>query len=224
MSSFVLKLIAIITMLIDHIAASGLVPTDSFINFIMRCIGRISFPIFIFLMVEGFHHTRDVKKYMIRLGAFALLSEIPFDLAFYGKVLDGSHQNIFFTLFLGLSLITLMSMVEKKFKKRIIISNLLDGLLTIVFCVIAAVLRTDYGYGGILLIVAFYLFRGSKLMLFLSVLIISYTVFGYINVLEVLAIIPIAFYNGQKGKNIKYLFYIFYPAHLLILYLINLLI
>ncbi len=223
MNSYHLKLIAIITMLIDHVGAV-LVPGNTMLNFIMRCIGRLSFPIFVFLLVEGFHHTKDVKKYLMRMGAFALISEIPFDLAFYGKVLEFHHQNIFFTLFLGLLCMYLMSKVEKKFKQNIIIMNLLNALLTLVFGIAAYLLKTDYDYRGIILIVAFYLFRGSKLLLGLSLLFISGYLLGYINIIATLAILPIAFYNGQKGKNIKYTFYIFYPAHLLILAVINLLI
>jgi len=220
MSSFNLKLIAIITMLIDHIAAI-FVPSDTILWLVMRSIGRLAFPIFVFLIVEGFHHTKDIKKYLIRLGAFALISEIPFDLAFYGKVLEGSHQNVFFTLFLGLLVITLISMVEKKFQKNIFVANLLSALLTLGFCAIALFLKTDYNFAGILLIVAFYLFRGSKALITLSLIIVTGTILQSINILATLAIIPIAFYNGQKGKNIKYIFYAFYPAHLLLLALIQ---
>jgi hypothetical protein len=220
MSSFNLKLIAIITMLIDHIAAV-FVPSDTILWLVMRSIGRLAFPIFVFLIVEGFHHTKDIKKYLIRLGAFAFISEIPFDLAFYGKVLEGGHQNVFFTLFLGLLVITLINMVEKKFEKIMFVANLLSALLTLGFCVIAFFLKTDYHFAGILLIVAFYLFRGSKAIIALSLIIVTGTILGSINILATLAIIPIAFYNGQKGKNIKYIFYAFYPAHLLIIALIK---
>ncbi len=100
MNSFHLKMIAIITMLIDHTAAV-LIPSNTVLWLVMRCIGRLAFPIFVFLLVEGFYHTRDVKKYLLRMGAFALLSEIPFDLAFYGKVLEFTHQNIFLPYSLG---------------------------------------------------------------------------------------------------------------------------
>jgi hypothetical protein len=226
MNSYHLKLIAIITMLIDHIGAV-LVPSNTMLYLIMRCIGRISFPIFVFLLVEGFHHTKNVKKYLLRMGAFALISEIPFDLAFYGQVLEFKHQNIFFTLFLGLLCMYLMSQVEKKFDKNIIsnviIMNVLNALLTLVFSIIAFVLKTDYGYAGILLIVSFYLFRTSKLMKGLSLLFVSGYLLRYINIFATVAILPISFYNGQKGKSIKYVFYIFYPAHLLILAVINML-
>lgn len=222
MNSFRLKWIAIITMLIDHVAAA-LLPQSSPAWIIMRVIGRLAFPIFVFLLVEGFHHTKDVKKYLIRLGIFALLSEVPFDLAFYGTVLEFTHQNIFFTLFLGLACIYLMSLMEKKYGKNAAMTNVLNGVITLIFCVMAYVLRTDYSYAGILLISAFYLFRGNKLLQTFTLFFVSAFILGYISVFATLAIIPIAFYNGEKGKSMKYFFYCFYPVHLLILAGINLL-
>ncbi len=220
MNSYRLKLLAIITMLIDHVGAV-LVPGNTMLYLVMRCIGRLSFPIFVFLLVEGFHHTKDVKKYLVRMGAFALISEIPFDLAFYGKILEFRHQNIFFTLFLGLLCMYLMSMVKKRYSNNGIIMYLLYAILTLVIGIIASVLKTDYDYRGIILIVAFYLFRGNNILLGLSLLFVSGYLLGYINIYATIAIVPIMFYNGQKGKSIKYAFYIFYPAHLIILAMIN---
>ena len=127
-SGSTLKMIAIVTMLIDHIGAAVLARllmvnglgeldqtnTDAIMQWlsangalygtytVMRMIGRVAFPIFCFLLVEGFLHTHDVKKYAMRLGLFALLSEIPFDLAFSSKILEFNYQNVFFTLFIGL--------------------------------------------------------------------------------------------------------------------------
>lgn len=218
MSSFELKIIAIITMLIDHIGAVFLTPnTTSYLIF--RSIGRLAFPIFVFLLVEGFHHTRDAKKYLTRLGIFALISEIPFDLAFYGGFYMG-HQNIFFTLFLGFLLIMLMKEVEIKLPKNVIVINVINALLVIVFCIIAFYLQTDYNFLGILLITAFYLFRGSKMFLVISILLIFGTPIGSISILAALSMVFIALYNGNKGKSMKYFFYFFYPAHLLILFLV----
>ena len=131
------------------------------------------------------------------------------------------HQNIFFTLFLGLFAIWLMSMVEKKYSKNVFYINIINAIITIGFSILAALLRTDYGFVGILLIVAFYLFRGSKPLLVIAMLILS----GEITqALSAFSIIPIAFYNGQKGKSMKYFFYAFYPAHILILFLLLLII
>lgn len=221
MSTFALKLIAIITMLIDHVAAF-LISSEAHpeLYLTMRSIGRIAFPIFSFLIVEGFYHTKDIKKYLIRLGAFALISEIPFDLV-HGYVLEFTYQNVFFTLFLGLLLVYFMNQVEQKYKKEVIVSNILDALLTFAFCAVAVVLRTDYNLQGILIIVAFYLFRGNKVLLTVAMLIVNGMFGGTIQALATIAMLPIAFYNGQKGRSAKYLFYIFYPAHLLIIYLIG---
>lgn len=241
MSTFALKLIAIITMFIDHVTAV-FVPSDSEFYVVGRIIGRLAFPIFAFLLVEGFHNTRNVKKYLTRLGIFALISEIPFDLAFYNSGFDGvsinadlvnmfkdanlfdvvigrfmRHQNIFFTLFLGLLAIWLMSFVEKKYSKNMFYLNIINALITIGFSLIAALLRTDYGFTGVLLIVAFYLFRGSKILLAIAMLILSSTI---VQAFSALSIIPIAFYNGKKGKSMKYFFYAFYPAHILLLFIL----
>ncbi len=250
MSIFVLKLIAIITMLIDHTGAV-LLRSNAELYWPARTIGRIAFPIFVFMLVEGFHHTSNIRKYLTRLGIFALISEIPFDIAFYNAFTNRnfladfkasftdtatlnlflknllSHQNVFFTLFFGLFAIYCMSMIENKFKKEILLTNIFNALITIGFCAAAVIFRTDYDMKGILWIVAFYLFRGSKIMLTLSVLIIIGTFFpssnGNLNIetFALLGMIPIVFYKGKKGKNIKYLFYIFYPAHLLVLWLIS---
>jgi len=227
MSTFALKMIAIITMLIDHIGAVLLSP-DMQIYWVFRGIGRLAFPIFVFLLVEGFYHTKDVKKYLIRMGVFALISEIPFDLAFYNIKSMKSiliHQNVFFTLFLGLLLITIMSKIEKKFEKQIIVSNVLDALVVMAIGAIAFLLKTDYDIIGILMIVAFYLYRGNRMLLTLSLFVIT----GFLGndmflALATISMIFIGLYNGKKGRNVKYLFYIFYPAHLLCLYFIHLLI
>lgn len=248
MSTFTLKLIAIIAMVIDHVGAIFF-PDQLW----LRGIGRIAFPIFVFLLVEGLYNTSNIKKYLTRLGIFALISEIPFDLVFYKprfradfftdlkgatqdmQILDLfirrilNYQNVFFTLFLGLLTIHFMRIVENKYRKQIFASNMLNALLTIASCAVAIILRSDYGMIGILLIVAFYLFRGSKVLLTFALLIVVWTLTDTTNtipiqIFSVFAMVPIAFYSGKKGKDIKYLFYIFYPAHLLLLCLISMII
>ncbi len=116
-SGSTIKIIAIVAMFIDHLAASLLTrilysaSPESFnqtlygVIMVMRLIGRLGFPIFCFLLVEGFHKTRNRRKYALRLGMFALISEIPFDLAFHGQVLETGYQNVFFTLLIGILLL-----------------------------------------------------------------------------------------------------------------------
>lgn len=241
-----LKWIAIITMLIDHIGAVVLMPLISMsmmrsgnsslelmsVYTILRTIGRISFPIFCFLIVEGFFHTKDVKKYGLRLALFALISEAPFDLALFGKPFETSHQNIFFTLTIGLFTIFLFSKMREK-------STALAFVIPILGAALAEVINTDYGAYGVLLIFIFYLFReksGPRLIAFVILAIIN-LFFSYFmanipitpqiipailpSLIPVLALIPIEVYNGERGKQPKYFFYLFYPVHLLLLYFIR---
>lgn len=103
-SSAVLKYIAMVTMLIDHIGASGLIflmfniGISMRMYYISRMIGRVAFPIYLFLLVEGFVHTKNIKKYIIRLTLFAILSEVPFDMAFWGGFVNMQHQNVMWSL------------------------------------------------------------------------------------------------------------------------------
>ena len=220
MNTFALKMIGIIAMLIDHIGAV-FIPGDLPIYWVFRGIGRLAFPIFAFLIVEGFFHTKDFKKYLSRLGVFALVSEIPFDMAFHGTPLEFTSQNIFFTLFLGLVLINCMNIIMQKYSKKNFQSAFFNGLITLGFCILAIWLRTDYHYAGILLIAGFYLFRGNKIMTGISIFTVTGYLLGWFSGLATLSMIFIGFYNGKKGRDAKYLFYIFYPGHLLLLYLFN---
>lgn len=207
LDSFTLKMIALITMIIDHV---GAVLFPQYIIF--RVIGRIAFPIFAFLTVEGFYHTRDVKKYMMRLAAFAVISEVPFDLVFYGKIPEFAHQNIFFTLFIGVFLMYLYgSQYSELAKAGAVVLLLLAG----------DIFRTDYGAWGILMIFCFYLFREHTVAKIVSVALINIFAFGYIQAFAVIALLPICLYNGKKGFSMKYFFYAAYPVHLLILFWIR---
>lgn len=226
MNGFNLKLIAMITMFIDHMAAI-LLPSESTAWLVCRSIGRLAFPIFCFLLVEGFLHTHNVKKYLARLLLFALISEIPFDLAFTSRSIHNGfllHQNIFFTLFIGLAVIYGLSITSTVFAKNIVIDKLLQSLLILTGCFIAYKLNTDYEYMGVLMIVAFYLLRNNKILLVLAVLSVN-TLFGLgIQTLGAVSMMFILTYNGKRGRQgNKYLFYVFYPAHIFVLYLISLL-
>lgn len=205
-NTFFLKWIAIISMLIDHIGAV-LFPWCEW----MRIVGRLAFPIFAYLLVEGFVYTKDVKKYLVRLGLFALISEIPFDLAFFGTVFAPVHQNVFFELFCGILMLYLMLKAPSQVNQIIIL---------IVMLLISDWLGLDYGSWGLLMVYACYKFREQKIVK-LALLVIFNLLMGYTQIYAGLAVIPIAFHNRELGPKMKMFFYAFYPAHLLILFLIS---
>ncbi len=226
MSTFTLKLLAMAIMLVDHIGAI-LIPGNTDAYLLCRSIGRLAFPIFCFLLVEGFYHTSDVKKYMKRLAAFALISELPFDLAFSNRYVSWSflrQQNVFFTLLIGLAVIYMMSKIEKRYANRTVIIGLLQGAAVISGSAAAILLVTDYSYMGILLIVALYIFRGNKVLLTLSLFFVTNFTGLPLEGLASLSVVFLLNYNGKKGRQgNKYFYYVFYPAHILCLYLISLL-
>lgn len=220
MNSFVLKIIAIITMFIDHI---GYVIAGklSFFNYI----GRIAFPIFAFQISEGYIHTKNLKKYFFRLFLFAIISQIPFML-FTSLISSEFSLNIFFTLILGLCCIHIYNKLNNK---------ILALQLSAIIGIIAEFSHCDYGFYGIAIILIFYIFKNSFINATIFFIIatglyylIPFILSGYYNVyfyLFLCTFIPIFFlatYNGKRGKNIKYLLYLFYPLHLLLIYGISL--
>ena len=232
MSTFALKILAIITMLIDH-AGVLLIPQNTPQYVVFRAVGRIAFPIFAFLIVEGYFHTRDISKYMKRLAVFAIISEIPYNLLLSGQALsvakhsnlvlyeqlfNTSGQNVFFTLLAGLAAIYCMKKYER--------SKYSTVLLPLALALAAELLHTDYGAFGVVTIIFFYVFRNNRLSAIASVgaLNIAFACLGffdsnaYIQGFAVLAMIPIYFYSGNKGPSLKYFFYAFYPVHILLLF------
>ena len=180
--------------------------------FISRFIGRSAFPIFSFLLVEGFIHTHNRLKYGRNLLLFAFISELPWNLINSNQLLF-ERQNVFFTLFLGF----LSLSVLKKFRTSV--KKLLVSLLLIFTA--AYFLRADYGYFGVAFIIAIYVFRSNQmLMTIIGTCLLPQKWIGG------LAFIPIAFYNGERGciqgPLAKYAFYAFYPIHLLVLYFVKL--
>lgn len=223
MTSSNLKVIACLSMLIDHIGAI-LFPNI----LVFRILGRIAFPIFAFLIVEGYFHTKNVQKYLFRLGIFALISEIPFDRAFNGAWLELGSQNVFFTLFIGLITIYVYDHLNEKY-------NTLGVVFIICLTILSEFIRSDYGAFGILMIFIFYKNKDNKgqqalwlfiingLMAVLSSMVVNTISLRSIIQIFALLSLPIIFiYNGKKGLRLKYFFYLFYPLHLIILYGINL--
>lgn len=224
LSGGALKMIAIITMFIDHLGATVLraivrLPSVSSvpesqkmwlaIYNLSRDIGRLAFPIFCFLIVEGFLHTRNVKKYAGRLFLFALISEIPFDLALKGNVFYPDKQNVYFTLFIGLLVMVGISYITENGTR-----NMSLAILPIAVGMVAAYyIDTDYNYKGVFLIAVLYLMRYTRLYQCIGgAAAVSW------EIPAPLAFIPIYFYNGKRGFQLKYFFYWFYPVHLLLLH------
>lgn len=234
-SGSTLKLIAIITMLIDHVGAVivwrmilrraeaqgmvGMIIGDELYSFyrILRNIGRIAFPIYCFLLVEGFQRTRSRKRYALRLGIFALISELPFNLALSSEVIHTAHQNVFFTLLIGLLTMIAADAISNSGSRKVpvFVRYLAEIAVFAAGAFMAEAMCTDYGAKGIFCIMVLYLFRRNKLAQTLS----GAVAFSW-ETTAPLAFIPIWFYNGRRGLKLKYVFYLFYPLHLLILYLI----
>lgn len=239
-----LKIIAVLAMITDHIGACilqrildnyGILSTASLgikailnldgnnrtlaiIWWIMRIvIGRIAFPIYCFLLTEGFVHTKNVLKYAIRLLMFAFLSEIPFDLAIYVQPVNILHQNVFFTLFIGLICICAVSYADNKYNGNIFIK-----IITASMGMLAAqLLNTDYGAAGVAFILLLYVLRHNR-SLQIAVGCIS-SVILLNEAAAILSFIFIAGYGGERGLKCKYIFYIIYPLHLIMLYVVCLL-
>ncbi len=206
LTQFDLKIIAVLTMLIDHIGMV-LYPGELW----LRVIGRISFPIFCFLLTEGYIYTSSKKKYALRLAVFAVLSEIPFDLARNGVLFNWKNQNVFITLLLGLLLIWAYDYFF--YTNRFLLLG-----IYIVIMVAAYFSKCDYNAAGVLFIFLFYVFRKKKPLQYLSFSAVDIVCFENIQYFAILALIPIYLYNEEKGKKLgKWFFYPFYAVHFLVL-------
>lgn len=230
-SGSTLKLIAMLSMFIDHVGAvlverillkkyplfGGLFPRSdalTVLDNVLRNIGRIAFPIFCFLLVEGFLHTKNAAKYALRLFLFALISEIPFNLAIAGRVFFKNYQNVYFTLLIGLLVMLLYRVIEEKITFSLSLRLLLYGVALFGGIKLAQLLMTDYDGLGVLCIMVLYICRKNRT----NQLLMGSLIFMW-EVPAPLAFLPISWYNGKRGLKMKYFFYAFYPLHLLLLYL-----
>ena len=224
LSSSILKIIAIISMTIDHMGVIliypkiNLMPDEAkklyYLYIATRIIGRIAFPIFAFLIAEGALKTANKKKYLSRLLLFALISEIPYDIATNGRIFDMGSQNIFWTLAAGLGIIMLIKNKKYTGKLKAII-------LSVSLCVVSSFL--SFSLGGIMLILSFYIFRYDVKRLIPSVFISTFIMTMTSSLLQLFSLLAgpfIYLYNGKRGGVNKYLFYAYYPLHLLVLFLI----
>ncbi len=222
--SFALKIIALFAMTLDHISVvfNGPEATP------LRNIGRICFPLIAFMISEGVRYTKNKKRYILNMGIFALISDIPFDLAFYGKPFEINEQNVYFTLFFGVIAVSALDELIKRKQGYL-------GIFVALFTGLAAFfLGGDYGFMGVIVCMGMYLSSllpqginliGYALSALLTVIVFVPPLnFGFISTQlpAVFAVIPIALYNGKKGPKLnKYLFYAYYPLHLIILYAVS---
>ncbi len=236
LSSFGLHILAMVFMLCDHLWAT-VVPGQQWLTWI----GRLAFPMFAFMIVEGYFYTSSFKKYVLRIFLFALIAEIPFNLMYVSSWIYPFHQNVMWTFLLALFCIRLLDKMKKKMP--IWLAIILGIPLVGVFMLSAQLLMMDYYGEGLLMVVVFYCFRGNKwyhrLLQFVALFYINWfaikgmrlsvEVFGQTFMIPqqgmaVLALLPIWWYKGRQGlhnKAVQYMFYAFYPVHMLILGLLS---
>lgn len=235
LSAAALHILAMAFMLMDHLWAT-LLPAQEWLT----CVGRIAFPIFAFMAVEGYFHTHNLKKYLLRMLIFAVISEVPFDLMYGGTWFYPVHQNVIWTLMMGLAGIHLMETVRKK--KSTFVYILVSAIVVILGGLLGTLSMVDYYGIGVLTVFIFYFFRGRKWWCLFGQMLALY----WVNVellgglmypirlfgmefelcqqgLALLALLPIWLYRGRQGyhsKPFQYFCYAFYPIHMLVIVLV----
>ena len=235
LSAAALHILAMALMLCDHLWAT-LLPAQEWLT----CVGRLAFPMFAFMAAEGYFHTRSFKRYALRMLVFALLSEIPFDLMYGGTWFYPVHQNVIWTLLIGLLGIRAMEAVREKGKLWLYVLTCVG--VTALGAALGTLGLVDYYGAGVLTVFVFYFFHGREWWKLLGQILALY----WINVrmlggqvypmtilgmdvelsqqgLALLALVPIWLYRGRQGhhsKAFQYACYAFYPVHMLILALI----
>ena len=201
MTGFQLKLLAMLAMTADHIGAVFFPEIP-----LLRWIGRLAMPVLCFFIGEGLRHTRSPRRYLLRLTGFALLSELPFDLAFYGGI-EWGHQNAYFTLALGLLALWAIQ------------SRGMEGwLLALTAALAAELLGCDYGMYGVLLILLLDQFHRARSEQLAAAALLNLAFFGLqTQTLSLIALPLLWLYNGKRGRDDRRLFYLYYPAHLCVL-------
>lgn len=231
MSAGVMKRIAIIAMVIDH-TATAFVPADTWLGLIMHMIGRITGPVMFFFIAEGYAHTRSVGKYAARLGCFALLSQVPYIYFWTGALPTAQYLlagNVLFTQLFGLLALWAVDSLGKIRRER--------NTGPWPCCIAAAAVLTlgiasascDWMYWGVLFILAFGFTAGKPSQRTNAVVLLALSCCIYVGYaggviwagleqMAILLVLPLLrHYNGQRGRGGKWFFYVFYPAHLLVL-------
>ena len=235
-TSFSLHLMAMIFMLCDHLWAT-IIPGNEWLT----CVGRLAFPIFAFLIVEGYFHTRSLKRYVGRLFLFALISEVPFDLVMGGTAFYPVHQNVLWTFLIGIGLIFCNEWARGR--GRLWLRGLTAIGTIVLGFLLGLVSFADFHFAGVFMVLTFYFFRGRNWRSFLGQLLVM----AYINLeslagvsypvslagvtcffpqqgFALLSLPLIWLYRGRQGyhsRAFQYGCYAFYPAHLLILWLLQ---
>lgn len=229
MNLFWIKILALVTMLIDHLGVF-IFPNQP----LLRLIGRLSFPLFAWGIANGARYTRSINKYLLRIFILAVISQIPYFLIFKISGVSNPEPNILFTFSLALSAIILLNKTKSLLSKLFVI---------ICAALLAFVLKMDYQAFGVISVIVFYMLYNNNLVMGIAYLALTVVFFlvplyinrflggmigvSYINIFELVSVVSIfiiALYNNKKGRGIKYLFYAFYPLHLILLYFIKLLI
>lgn len=234
-SSFTLHILAMLFMLCDHLWAT-LFPAAEWLT----CIGRLAFPMFAFMIAEGYARTSNVRRYILRILVFAAISEVPFDLFYGGSAFYPFHQNVLWTFLIALLAITLIEKARKR-KKRVF-GWFLIAVIVFVSYLLGMIAMSDYFGTGVLTVLVFYFFRKRNWQCFAAQFVClavinfemlkgfcySMTIAGHEFLLErqglaIFALIPIWLYKGRQGfhsKPFKYFCYAFYPVHLILLFII----
>lgn len=208
-----LKWIAIVTMFLDHLGTVFFPEIRVF-----KWIGRIAFPIFVYQLVEGFEKTSNIKKYFCRLTLFAFISEVPFDLAFFGTAFNFDHQNVYFELIFCL----LALVVFKEVKDS---SWIIRWVSVYSVCLMAILMRADYSAFGVLLAILFYQFDNKFLLCTIGTAVLSVFFTNTEQLFCLLAFPLLWIYKTQKttpfyrcSKPMQLFFYAFYPLHIILIY------
>ncbi len=235
-SSFALHILAMAFMMCDHLWAT-VIPGNQWLTWL----GRLSFPVFAFLIVEGYFHTRNFKKYLKRMLIFALVSEIPFNLMYTGLWIFPFHQNVLWSFLLALLCMKAIDKLKARFALWLALP--IAVVVAGVFVLIGQLAMVDYYGYGVLTVLLFYCLRGNSWLQrlgqlagmvyinwhLISGMVVPVEMFGFSfeipqQGMAVFALLPIWLYRGRQGKHnkwIQFLFYGFYPVHMLLLGLIN---
>lgn len=224
LSSFALHILAMLFMLCDHLYLTLLPQLP-----VLRGIGRLAFPMFAFMAVEGFFHTKSFKNYLLRLFLLAVISEIPFNLLVGGTVLYPEKQNVVWTLMLGLCCVWAFERGKTAKSAR---DLALCALIMVGSFAAAFLLKVDYSAAGFLTVLAFYFLRNEKnrvwqfvlLAMAISVLLGGMSLEFSQQDFAVLSLVFIWLYDGRQGlhgRPIQIANYLFYPTHMLILALLT---